>query len=198
MGDFTSDQIAELYDQHVTGQEFTKDAVDRGFDLTQGKPWLVNALAYEITFRMGTSGTITTAQVNEAKERLIQERPVHLDALRARLYEPRVEQVIRAIMEGTTPGTDASSDDDVPYVRDLGLIRGTGAPEIANPFYQEFLLRHWFLFADLLTGDSTDLSPTRSWSRLAGESSERRISARFQVGPAEIRRPDCEICVGVG
>ncbi|MEU7837983.1 ATP-binding protein [Nonomuraea sp. NPDC049129] len=151
MGDFTNDQIAELYDQHTqaTGQEFTKEAVGRVFELTQGQPWLVNALAYEITFEMGVSGTITTAQVDEAKERLIQERPVHLDALRARLYEPRVERVIRSIMEGTPPGTDTSSDDDVSYVRNLGLIRETGAPEIANPIYREFLLRHWFLFSDL-------------------------------------------------
>jgi len=45
LGDFTTDQIAELYDQHTqaTGQEFTKDAVDRVFELTQGQPWLVNA-----------------------------------------------------------------------------------------------------------------------------------------------------------
>ncbi|MGW5154677.1 ATP-binding protein [Nonomuraea wenchangensis] len=152
MGDFTTDQIAELYDQHTqaTGQAFTKGAVDRVFNLTQGQPWLVNALADEITFRMGTSGAIATAHVDEAKERLIQERPVHLDALMARLYEPRVEQVIRAIMEGTLPGADASFDDDVSYVRDLGLIRRTGAPEIANPIYRQFLLRHSPLCADLL------------------------------------------------
>ncbi|MGP3921411.1 hypothetical protein, partial [Nonomuraea sp. 10N515B] len=48
------------------------------------------------------------------------------------------------------PGTDAPFDDDVSYVRNLGLIRGTGEPEIANPIYREFLLRHCFLFADLL------------------------------------------------
>ncbi|MEV4009826.1 hypothetical protein AB0J35_04950 [Nonomuraea angiospora] len=118
--------------QAQLGQEFTKDAVDRVFDLTQGQPWLVNALAHEITFWMRSGGAITTAQIDEAKERLIQERPVHLDALRARLYEPRVEQVIRAIMAGTLPGTD-NSFDDVSYVRNLGFIWGTGAPEIANP-----------------------------------------------------------------
>ncbi|MEV1244867.1 hypothetical protein [Nonomuraea sp. NPDC049750] len=61
-----------------------------------------------------------------------------------------MEQVIRAIMEGTLPGTDASFDDDVSYVRDLGLIRRTGAPEIANPIYRQFLLRHSPLCADLL------------------------------------------------
>jgi len=176
MGDFTIDQIAELYDQHTqaTGQEFTKDAVDRVFDLTQGQPWLVNALAYEITFEMKTSGAITTAHVDEAKERLIQERPIHLDALKARLYEPRVEQVIRATLEGTPPGTDAPSDDDLSYVRNLGLLRGTGAPEIANPIYREFLLRHRFLFADLLNrrqyGPFTDEELTEAYLRIFGAS----------------------------
>ncbi|MDA0636172.1 ATP-binding protein [Nonomuraea sp. MCN248] len=176
MGDFTTDQIAELYDQHTqaTGQAFTKDAVDRVFNLTQGQPWLVNALAYEITFQMGTSGAITTAHVDEAKERLIQERPIHLDALKTRLYEPRVEQVIRAAMEGTSPVTDASFDHGLSYVRNLGLIRGTGAPEIANPIYREFLLRQWFLFADLLNreqyGPLTDEELTEAYLRIFGAS----------------------------
>ncbi|WP_433443628.1 hypothetical protein [Nonomuraea sp. CA-141351] len=41
---------AELYGQHTqaAGQEFAKDAVDRAFELTQGQPWLVNALAHVI------------------------------------------------------------------------------------------------------------------------------------------------------
>jgi hypothetical protein len=66
-----------VYDQHTqkTGQEFTKDTMDRVFELPQGQPWLVNALAYEITFTMGASGTITATQVDEAKERLIGNAP---------------------------------------------------------------------------------------------------------------------------
>jgi hypothetical protein len=55
-----------------------------------------------------------------------------------------VERVIRAIMEGTPPDTDASID-DISYVRHLGLIRGTRAPEIANPIYREFLMRRRIL-----------------------------------------------------
>ena len=69
LGDFTADQIAELYDQHTqaTGQEFTKDAVDRVFELTQGQPWLVNALAHEIIFKMGVTGAITAGQVEDGQ-----------------------------------------------------------------------------------------------------------------------------------
>jgi hypothetical protein len=60
-------------------------------------------------------------------------------------------------MEGTPPGTDTSFDDDVSYVRNLGLIRGTGAPEIANPIYREFLLRPSPLGADLLRREQQGL-----------------------------------------
>ncbi|MEU6782399.1 ATP-binding protein [Nonomuraea angiospora] len=174
LGDFTTDQIAELYDQHTqeTGQEFTKDAVNRAFELTQGQPWLVNALAHEITSEMGVSGAITTAQVDEAKERLIRKRPIHLDALMTRLYEPRVERVIRAVMEGMLPGTDAYLHDEVSYVRNLGLIRGSGAPEIANPIYREFLLHHSPLCADLLRreqqGPFTDEALAEARMRIFG------------------------------
>ncbi|MEU6720981.1 AAA family ATPase [Nonomuraea sp. NPDC046802] len=143
LGDFTADQITELYGQHTqaTGQEFTKDAVDRAFELTQGQPWLVNALAYEITIRMGVTGTITARQVEDAKERLIRARAMHLDSLAARLHEPRVKRVIEPIVAGTIPSMDDSIDDDVSYVHDLGLIRGTMDLEIANPIYREVLLR---------------------------------------------------------
>ncbi len=143
LGDFTADQISELYDQHTqaTGQEFTKDAVDRVFELTQGQPWLVNALAFEIILQIGTARPITARQVEEAKERLIRARATHLDALVARLREPRVERVIEPILAGTWPDADAAFDDDVSYVHDLGLIKGTGKLEIANPIYREVLLR---------------------------------------------------------
>lgn len=143
LGDFTADQIAELYDQHTqaTGQEFTKDAVDRVHELTQGQPWLVNALAYEITFKMGVTDTITVESVDNAKERLIRARSTHLDSLAARLQDPRVMRVIEPIVAGMSPDTDMSFDHAVSYVHDLGLIRDTRALDIANPIYREVLLR---------------------------------------------------------
>ncbi|WP_206068211.1 hypothetical protein [Nonomuraea composti] len=143
LGDFTADEIAELYGQHTeaTGQEFTKEAVERVFELTQGQPWLVNALACEVITKMRVSGSITGDHVEEAKERLIRARATHLDALAARLREPRVERVIAPIMAGTWPHTDTAFDDDVSYVHDLGLIRSTRDLKIANPIYREVLFR---------------------------------------------------------
>jgi hypothetical protein len=143
LGDFTADEIAELYGQHTqaTGQEFAKDAVDRVFELTQGQPWLVNALAYELIIEMGVTDAITAGQVEDAKERLIRARATHLDSLTARLHEPRVKRVIEPIVAGTAPSMDATIDDDVSYVHDLGLIPDTRRLEIANPIYREVLLR---------------------------------------------------------
>ena len=126
LGDFTADEIAELYDQHTqaTGQEFTKDAVDRVFELTQGQPWLVNALAHEIIFEMGVTGAITAGQVEDAKERLIRARATHLDALVARLHEPRVKRVIEPIVAGIVPEHGPRLlTTTLSYVRDLGLIQ---------------------------------------------------------------------------
>ncbi|MEU7738912.1 AAA family ATPase [Nonomuraea sp. NPDC049158] len=143
LGDFTTDEIAKLYDQHTraTGQEFTKDAVDRVFELTQGQPWLVNALANEITIEMKVSGTITTAQVDEAKERLIRARATHLDALVARLHEPRVKRVMEPVLAGTFPNIDHTFSDDLSYATDLGLIKQKPPLEVANPIYREVILR---------------------------------------------------------
>ncbi|NBE96987.1 UTRA domain-containing protein [Nonomuraea sp. KC401] len=91
--------------------------------------------------RLGIGAGSTVMVIDEAKERLIRTRATHLDALVARLHEPRVERVIEPIVAGTWPGTDTSFDDDVSYVHDLGLSRGPGDLEIANPIYREVLLR---------------------------------------------------------
>ncbi|MEV4834688.1 AAA family ATPase [Nonomuraea sp. NPDC049486] len=142
LGDFTAGQIGELYDQHTeaTGQEFTKDAVDRAFELTQGQPWLVNALAHEIIVEMGVTDAVTVARVDEAKERLIRARAMHLDSLMARLREPRVKRVMEPIVAGDLY-TDSALSDDLSYVRDLGLIKQKPPLEVANPIYREVILR---------------------------------------------------------
>ena len=101
MRDFTRVQVAELYGQRMaeTGQSFTPEAVDRAFGHTQGQPWLVNALAREVTVKMGVSPPepITAEHIDEAKERLILARATHLDYLATRLAEPRVERVIQPL-----------------------------------------------------------------------------------------------------
>jgi hypothetical protein len=146
MSDFTRDQVAELYGQHTadTGQEFTPDAADRAFEYTQGQPYLVNAIAYEITGEMGIKppDPVTAEHVDKATERLILARRTHLDYLATRLTEPRVQRVMEPMLIGDElPALDPVYDDDVAYVRDLGLIAETDPVRVANPIYKEVIAR---------------------------------------------------------
>lgn len=149
LGNFSGDEVTALYAQHEddTGQQFTPDATSLAFDLSQGQPLLVNALAYEVTRRMKVplAEPVTTAHIEAAKERIIRERPVHLDYLISRIEDPRVQRVLEPLFLGDElpPGDDVY-DDDLAYVRDLGLIRQDGPGglvQVANPIYREMLVR---------------------------------------------------------
>lgn len=147
MHDFTREKVAMLYGQHTaeTGQEFTAEAVGRAFCYSQGQPWLVNTLALQIVDEdeMGVTGTITAAHVDEAKERLILARATHIEYLADRLAEPRVQRFIEPLLAGTSLGTetDATFDDDLQYVRDVGLIAPNPPVRVANPIYREVIAR---------------------------------------------------------
>ena len=145
IGDFTAEQVAELYAQHTaeTGQEFSTAAIDRAFCYTQGQPWLVNALAAEVIdeMRIEPPVSITADHIDEAKERLILARATHLDSLVSKLSEPRVQRVIEPLIAGIHPDTDPTFNDDVAYVRDLGLIAPGNPIRVANPIYKEVLIR---------------------------------------------------------
>ena len=140
---FSLDQVRMLYQQHSNeaGQQFTDEAIEYAFYLTQGQPWLVNALAYQACFKDVTDRTlpITKDVIESAKETLILRRDTHIDQLVHKLCEPRVYNIIDAIVSGTG-GTADFSPDDLQYVRDLGLITQKGIA-IANPIYQEVIPR---------------------------------------------------------
>jgi hypothetical protein len=118
MGDFVKEEVDLLLVQHTkeTGQKFTPDAVACIWHLSQGHPWLVNALAYEVCFEMkdGRDRTrpIDKERVDQAKENLILRRETHLDQLADKLRESRVHRVIegvlsgRAEVAGNLPGQD--------------------------------------------------------------------------------------------
>jgi len=145
VGDFTPEELRELYAQHTadTGQAFTEEALRRAFEITAGQPWLVNALGREIVDKMAVpaSEAITLEHVEQAKERLIQARATHLDSLAHKLAEPRVRKVLEPLLAGTYEGGGHAYDDDLAYVRDLGLIAPDNPPRIANPIYNEVVAR---------------------------------------------------------
>ena len=147
LGDFTQPEVERLLLQHTaeTGQAFEPDALATVWHLTQGQPWLVNALAYETTFTMRAgrdrSRPITAEMIQEAKENLILRRETHLDQLTDKLKEERVRRVVEPMLQGYELER-AVTEDDLRYVADLGLIRRTPfGPQIANPIYGEIIPR---------------------------------------------------------
>lgn len=145
MRNFTVEEVSTLLGQHTsdTGQLFTPDAIERIFTLTQGQPWLVNALAKVCVEELVSDRTqsIAVDQIGAAKELLIQRRQNHLGQLTDKLREERVRNVIEPILAGGV--LDAVPPDDLDYVVDLGLARpiGAGRLAIANAIYGEVIPR---------------------------------------------------------
>jgi hypothetical protein len=142
---FTLTDIAELYGQHTTetGQVFAPEAIQRVFDLTQGQPWLVNALARQMVEVIvpDPQQTITAEHVEQAKEILIQRQDTHLDSLASILREDRVRAVLEPILAGQALGE--MPNDDRQFLIDLGLVvrHPSGGLAPANPIYREVLPR---------------------------------------------------------
>jgi hypothetical protein len=159
--DFTYEQVKELYAQHTeaTGQNFTIHALQRVFELTQGQPWLVNALARELCFddyAIVWEKTVNKTDVNNAAEILIKRRDVHLDQLADKLTEPRVEKVIQSILIGEEI-ENTNFNQDKQYLIDLGLIRvGKQGLEIANPIYREIIPRELTAYRQDMLGQDPD------------------------------------------
>ena len=145
LGNFTQADVADLYGQHTTEtkQRFSHKAMQRAFELSQGQPWLVNALARQLVEVLvpNPAQIIDVHHVNEAKEILIQRQDTHLDSLVSILREDRVQAVIEPILAGQELGD--IPHDDVQFLIDLGLCRmsSQGGLVIANPIYQEILPR---------------------------------------------------------
>lgn len=96
LSNFTLADVKSLYRQltAATGQEFTDEAIECAFFLTQGQPWLVNALAQEACFKLmlDRSQPITRELIEKAKDVLIARRDTHIDSLLDKLNEERVSQ----------------------------------------------------------------------------------------------------------
>jgi AAA-like domain len=142
---FSLDQVTSLYTQHTedTGQVFMPEAIQQVYALTQGQPWLVNALARQMVEEIAPDPAIalTMEHVNIAKEILIQRQDTHLDSLAERLSEPRVRAIIEPMLAGQELGN--IPNDDIQFVQDLGLciMSSQGGLMIANPIYREVLPR---------------------------------------------------------
>ncbi len=154
---FTREEVGELYAQHTeeTGQVFLPEAVDRAFELTQGQPWLVNALARQATEVLvpDRARAVGIEVIEQAKEILVRRRDTHLDSLAERLREPRVRAIMEPMLMGEHRGD--IPEDDILFMMDLGLLRAveTQRLEVANPIYRELIIRQ------LSFGLQTNLPP---------------------------------------
>jgi hypothetical protein len=167
LGDFSSNEVTRLYQAHTeeTSQIFSPEAIELVWELTRGQPWLVNALGYEVCFKIkegrDRSVTITKQMIETAKENLILRRETHLDQLADKLKEERVRSVIEPLMTGT-PEPGAMGEDDIQYAVDLGLIHRKPQLTVANEIYKEIIPRmlteatqdalpfqtHWYVAPD--------------------------------------------------
>ncbi len=161
LGCFSLEEIKTLFHQHTleTGQKFNPDVFTRVWELTEGQPWLVNALGYETCFKMKNAHhrekEITVTMINEAKENLIIRRETHLDQLADKLKEDRVRRVIEPILAGLD-AAETVPIDDVDYTSDLGLIKKSPQLTIANRIYKEVIPRTLTYTAQLrITHDSS-------------------------------------------
>jgi len=146
IGDFAPDEVRELYEQHTkeTGQIFEDNIYPKVWNLTRGQPWLVNALAYQATYKVpegrDRNNPITLDLIEEAAEQLILARTTHLDQLVDKLREERVRKVIVPILAGDDDPQKIPTD-DLQYVVDLGLVRLQPSLDIANDIYREVIPR---------------------------------------------------------
>ena len=150
LGNFTMEEIRELYAQHTraTGQEFDEACFPMIWQATEGQPWLVNALGYEVTMKLrenrNRSVRIIPDMIYKAQEQIIYRRDTHIDILIDKLKEPRVKRVIEPILANSEDADESLiPTDDIQYVADMGLIkieRGKSR-RIANGIYREIIPR---------------------------------------------------------
>ncbi|MCP5046581.1 MAG: AAA family ATPase [bacterium] len=142
---FSREEVFQLLAQHSreTGQEFPEEVVEEIFRLSNGQPWLVNALARQIVSKIlayDFSRPISIDLLRAAKQRLVLRRDTHLDSLVDKLKEDRVKRIVQAIINGDPIVHDILTD-DIDYLRDQGIVGQADPLQFANPIYAEIIPR---------------------------------------------------------
>ena len=162
---FSKNDIARLFEQRTaeTGQQISAEALDYAYAQSFGQPWIVNSLFQRATMRVLNEGdyqTVTIGHLLAAREQMIKARETHLDALGARLRDPRIKRVVLSILVGDSdPGMGRDGNPGVELAMDLGLIKWDAQTgfTILNPIYEEILTRY------LNSGYHDNLPPPVSW-----------------------------------
>ena len=150
---FTLAEMATLYGQRAvdTGQVFLPEATERAFELTQGQPWLVNAIARQVIEKIVPDPSVALARpspreiavenIDAAKEALVRQQNACLDSLTERLRERQVRAIVEPLLANEALGY--TLEEERRYLLGLGLLeRGSGGGlRIANPLYREVVLQ---------------------------------------------------------
>ena len=140
---FSESDIRALYAQHTaeSGQVFADGVVEDVWRLTRGQPWLVSAIACECVEELHSfryAEPITVADVEAAKESIIQKNPVHLDYLFYMMKYPRVEPIFKSILDGSLSEADRQKK-EFKFITRIGIFREEGNGfEFANPLYARY------------------------------------------------------------
>jgi len=140
---FTELELLLLQHTHDTAQIFSNEVKQCIFQLTQGQPWLVNALVNHILTKKlhnNTKQIISVQHAMQAKNELLQNRNVHLYDLVSRLHEVPIKLVVESIINGEAPDF-TQLDDALAYARSLGLVARHPPIQFSNPIYLELTLR---------------------------------------------------------
>ncbi len=182
---FTHAEIMALYAQHTeeTGQVFSPDVMKQVYAVTQGQPWLVNAIACEIVENMlhsDFSQPIIPEYVEQAVQTIILHRATHIDSLMKRLTEERVRRIVEPVILGESKGYDVL-DDDYRYVLDLGLLREAEHRLVipANPIYGEIIIRT-LSFRSQMEMDQQQFPPEAPAYLVDGRLDMQRLLSDFQ------------------
>jgi len=143
--EFSFTELELLLSQHThdTAQIFSNEVKQCIFQLTQGQPWLVNALVNHIlTKKLNNDAKqmISVQHAMQAKNELLQHRNVHLHDLVSRLHEAPIKLVVESIINGEAPDF-TQLDDALAYARSLGLVARHPPIQFSNPIYLELTLR---------------------------------------------------------
>ncbi|HPM03829.1 MAG TPA: ATP-binding protein, partial [Candidatus Cloacimonadota bacterium] len=148
LGNFSKEDVINLYTQHTveTGQKVDESCYDLVMDYTDGQPWLVNALAQEVTYEMAEnrdpSITITPQMMEIAKERLILSNEIHLNQIVNKLEKDWMTRIILPMILGDDT---EQLPFDIDKCIELNLLKYQNKKfKIANPIYKEIIIRRLF------------------------------------------------------
>lgn len=171
LGNFSKEEIRQLYKQHTeaTGQEFDEACFPMIWEATEGQPWLVNAIGYEVTMEMrenrDRSVRIIPEMIYRAQERIIYRRDTHIDILIDKLREERVHSVIAPMLANEDGEVEQHlKEDDIQYVIDMGLIVRDKPLRVANAIYKEIIPREltWARQQTLIQQSAWYMNPDNS------------------------------------